>query len=235
MNNIIQLKLSLDHTEPPIWRRVLVEKEISFDELHEIIQIVMGWDNYHLYEFNINGCKISEAFEDDMDFGVKIIDSSSVTLDEFINGSKIKFKYLYDFGDGWEHSIKVEKFLNKDENLFYPICIDGELNCPPEDCGGVWGFYNLLEVIKNKKHPEHKETLEWLGEKYDALAFDKDEVNKVFKPVVKKPKSANKTATKKATKKATKTATKTTTKKEIKAATKTATKKISKKEAKQAT
>ncbi|MBW6484102.1 MAG: plasmid pRiA4b ORF-3 family protein [Vicingaceae bacterium] len=84
----------------------------------------------------------------------------------------------YDFGDSWKHLIKVENFLQKEKNVKYPICIDGELNCPPEDCGGVWGFYELLETIKNKKHPEHEEMLEWLGGQYDEEYFDKELVNK---------------------------------------------------------
>lgn len=140
----------------------------------------MGWDGGHLYEFNINGYRIGEPHKDDEGWGGKLIDASKKTIDSVISDTKGKFEYTYDFGDSWKHLIKVGKFLPKDENVRYPICIDGELNCPPEDCGGFWGFYDLLETIKNKKHPEHKEMLEWLGGHYDAKHFDKELVNKLL-------------------------------------------------------
>lgn len=178
MNDIIQLKITLKGTKPPIWRRILVDKSTSFFILHYIIQYSMGWENSHLFEFKVNGFRIGEPHQDDEGWGGKLIDATKKSLGSIISDPKGKFEYAYDFGDNWEHLIKVEKFLPKDENVKYPICIDGELNCPPEDCGGVWGFYDLLETIKNKKHPEHKDMLEWLGGKYDPEYFDKELVNK---------------------------------------------------------
>ncbi len=183
MNDIIQLKITLQGTEPPIWRRILVDKKTTFFELHHIIQIAMGWDNYHLYEFKIKDYRIGEPYKDDEGWGDKLIDASKKTLDSVISDTKVKFEYTYDFGDSWQHLIKVEKFLQKAENVKYPICIDGELNCPPEDCGGVWGFYDLMEIIKNNKHPEHNEMLEWLGGHYDAEHFNKELVNKELEPL----------------------------------------------------
>jgi len=143
----------------------------------------MGWDNSHLFEFDINGYRIGEPAIDDHDYNDGLIDATTVTLDSIINDTKEKFEYTYDFGDSWEHQIFVEKFLPRDEKTKYPICIDGKLNCPPEDCGGVWGFYDLLETIKNKKHPEHEEMLEWLGGQYDAEHFDKELVNEELRPL----------------------------------------------------
>lgn len=177
MNDIIQLKITLKGTQPPIWRRILVDKSITFSQFHYIILTTMGWDGEHLYEFKVNGSRIGEPH---IDGGGKLIDASKKYIGSVISDTKVKFEYTYDFGDNWEHLIKVEKFLPKDENVKYPICIDGELNCPPEDCGGVWGFYDLLETIKNKKHPEHKDMLEWLGGKYDPEYFDKELINKSF-------------------------------------------------------
>ncbi len=177
MNDIIQLKITLLGTKPPIWRRVLVDKATTFSTLHHIIQIAMGWANCHLHEFEINGDRIADSDEEFDDcFGEEVIDASSVTLDSIIVSTKEKFRYSYDFGDGWTHQILVEKFLPRDPNTKYPICIDGQLNCPPEDCGGIGGFYGLLDIINNKKDPSRKEMLEWLGP-YDAEYFDKDEVN----------------------------------------------------------
>lgn len=193
MNDIIQLKITLQGTKPPIWRRILVDKSTTFSLFHSIILNAMGWVGGHLYEFNINGYRIGEPHKDDEGWGGKLIDASKKSLDNIISATKGKFMYTYDFGDSWEHLIKVEKFLLKEENIKYPICIEGELNCPPEDCGGVWGFYELLETIKNKKHPENKKTLEWLGGEYDPEYFDKKEINEILKNL--KPKSTKKKRT----------------------------------------
>ena len=178
MNEIIQLKISLQGTKPLIWRRVLVENSISFFKLHYIIQCAMGWENSHLFEFNVGGLRIGEPHEDDEGWGGQLMDSVTIILSSLIKIPKEQFTYTYDFGDDWVHLIKLEKFLPIDKNLNYSICIDGELNCPPEDCGGIWGFYDMLEKLKNKKHPEYKELIDWLGKNYDPNKFDIDEVNK---------------------------------------------------------
>jgi hypothetical protein len=140
----------------------------------------MGWENRHLFEFNINGLRIGEPHEDDEGWGGKLIDSLTVPLASMIKTTKEKFTYTYDFGDDWVHMIKVEKFLPKDEKVNYSVCIGGELNCPPEDCGGIWGFYDLLEKIKDKQHPEYRELIDWLGGKYNPEHFDIDLVNKTL-------------------------------------------------------
>lgn len=186
MNDIIQLKITLSWTKPPIWRQVLVEKQTTFFELHNIIQIVMGWENYHLYEFNFKNYRIGIPDEefDDFSFGKprpKFLDAEDVTLDSMIKDVKEKFVYEYDFGDSWRHDIIVENFLHRENGLTYPTCLDGKLNCPPEDCGGIPGFYELLEIIGNKRHRERKEMLEWLGGSYDPEYFDKAEVNEKLK------------------------------------------------------
>jgi hypothetical protein len=147
------------------------------------MQIAFGWKNYHIYEFSIDGHKLG-APDDYManvasdDEGV--IDARDITLESLIVESKEKFEYEYDFGDSWTHLISVEKFLPKDPKEKYPTCIDGELGCPPEDCGGIPGFYNMLEILKDKKHPEHKETVKWVGKNFDPSVFDKEKVNKKF-------------------------------------------------------
>ena len=178
MTEIIELKISLNETQPLIWRRIQVEKNITFFELHHIIQISMGWKNCHLFEFNIHnyriGCMDEEFFEDDD----KTIDANTVTLDATLIEPNEKFQYEYDLGDGWQHLIQVEDFFPKDNKTKYPICIDGALSCPPEDCGGIGGYYNMLEIIKDKDHPEYKEIKQWLGKGYDPAKFDIGKVNK---------------------------------------------------------
>ena len=181
MQEIIQLKISLAHTKPLIWRRVLVHKDTSFFELHHIIQIVMGWKNYHLFEFNLEGFRIGEVDEEEKSDGYgsdKILQATAVKLSDIAAQPKDHINYLYDFGDGWLHQIKVEKISSIDKRVTYPICIDGEMNCPPEDCGGMGLFYHCLDVLKDKKHPEHKEISSWFNKKYDPELFDKEKVNK---------------------------------------------------------
>jgi hypothetical protein len=155
--DIIQFKITLSETNPPIWRRVLVEKNTSFKKFHHIIQAVMGWGNSHLHEFSIA--------------------KSKATLGSVITDKNQGFGYIYDFGDYWEHEIQAEKFLPMDSKVTYPICTAGKLNCPPEDCGGIPGFYNMLDILSQKRHPEKKDYLEWLGGKYDPKLFDINEIN----------------------------------------------------------
>ena len=180
MHEIIQLKIILKYSKPPIWRRVLIHKDASFHDLHNVIQSVMGWENCHLWEFDFKNAKIGLSNNEMQDFSfneVEIIDAEEITLDSCISKPKEKINYEYDFGDGWIHEIIVEKFLPKEKGTAYPICIKGKLNGPPEDCGGIWGYYNLLESIKDKTHPDHKDMLEWIGGEYDENYFDLEEIN----------------------------------------------------------
>lgn len=179
MNDIIQLKISLDDSNPLIWRRVLVRKSYSFMRLHHIIQTIMGWDSYHLFEFQIDDEQIGGGDEEMGFYEGK--NASRVKLSTYITRPKQRFSYIYDFGDWWEHTIIVEKFLPADKNTVVPVCIDGAMNAPPEDCGGIWGFYELLEILKDKNHPEHKEMSEWLGYDYDPEYFDINEINEMLR------------------------------------------------------
>jgi len=171
-----QIKISLDGIKPPIWRRVLVEGDISLDDFHNIILDAMGWEGYHLYNFRINNSLYSVVDEDD--FGLMdYIDSEEVKLSDVVYKEKQKFKYTYDFGDNWKHTILIEKILPFDDDQDYPVCIKGKRNCPPEDCGGIWGYQNLLEAIGDKNHPEHEELLEWAGGDFDPEEFSLDGIN----------------------------------------------------------
>lgn len=178
MDTILQLKISLRGTKPAIWRRVLVEKNTTFEALHDVIQIIMGWTNSHLHEFTVNGVRIGQPLDEfDADFGEGLIDEATVTLESALAPINQKFDYTYDFGDSWDHVIMVEKWLSGDTATTYPVCTGGKMNCPPEDCGGIPGFYEMLRILSDKQHPERAEMLEWLGDNYDAQAFDQSEVN----------------------------------------------------------
>ena len=177
MKPILQIKISLDKTQPLIWRRVLVPASVTFFDLHHIFQISMGWTNSHLFEFKVGDYTIGyedqrlEAFEN-------VANANAVTLDLLLIQEGKTFSYLYDFGDYWKHTVTVERILEEEAGKQYPVCIDGELRCPPEDCGSIDGFYRMLAVLQDKKHPEHKETKTWVGRGYNPEKFNMAKINK---------------------------------------------------------
>src|SRR5437588_758670 len=156
----IQIK---DIQKPPVWRRVLVPDFTTLDAFHEIIQVVFGWENYHLYQFSSKGWGSRPVYKvpDPQDYGYESEDSRATKLSEVFTDLKQTFTYIYDFGDGWIHHITLEKIL--EERIFNSKCVDGKGACPPEDCGGPWGYLNLKETLANPKHPDYKDTREWLG------------------------------------------------------------------------
>ena len=153
-----------------------MEDKISFSDLHDIIQTVMGWENDHRFSFEVNGQNIGIAFADhEINF---YKDSEKTQLWDLLKKESMRFFYTYDFGDNWEHTIVIEKILKKDSTKEYPVCIQGECACPPEDCGGVVGYEDLLEIQKDKNHPQyHDRIVGWLGTDFDSQHFDIDKVN----------------------------------------------------------
>jgi hypothetical protein len=177
--NICQLKVTLDHSKPPIWRRLLVPGNINLFELHAIIQLSMGWTNSHLHMFRIGEEVYGEPEGDEFgDLGTK--DETRYKLDKVANHQGIKFHYEYDFGDGWEHTVLVEKIIPAEKGSIYPVCIGGKRACPPEDVGGMWGYEDLLNAIADPHNEEHDNVLEWVGGNFDPEEFDLDEINKVL-------------------------------------------------------
>ncbi len=182
---IYQLKITLKDLQPPIWRRVQVESNVTLEHLHWVIQISMGWTNSHLHSFTIQEIEYGVPMpEFDFD-GVPVHNEKTVILSKIIPSEKFKFSYLYDFGDSWEHEVFIETLLEADPEIDYPVCIQGKRACPPEDCGGVWGYQNFLQVIQDSNHPEHEEMLEWVGGFYDPEDAELDEVNYGLKMIPK--------------------------------------------------
>jgi hypothetical protein len=175
--NVYQLKVTLRGSKPPIWRRLQVNSDISLYKLHQILQVVMGWFDSHLHQFIVHG-EYYGTSDPDFDFEVK--NEIRVKLNQVISKVNEKFIYEYDFGDSWEHVILLEKILPLDKEVAYPICLAGKRACPPEDCGGIWGYYNLLEAIQDPKHPEHDEMLEWVEGNFDPEEFDLDVINRNY-------------------------------------------------------
>lgn len=172
--SVYQLKITLKEIKPPIWRRVLVESDITLYDLHQVIQQSMGWDDYHLHEFRIAGEHFGAP---DPDGFVEVIDDAKTRLHQVIRGEKMKFLYEYDFGDGWRHEIVVEKVLPAEKEGVYPVCLKGKRACPPEDVGGPWGYAEFLEAIADPENSQHEDMLEWVGGEFDPEAFDLEMVN----------------------------------------------------------
>jgi len=182
---VYQLHVQLDGTAPVIWRRFLVKNNLTFYQLHEHLQVIMGWLHCHLFQFHAGrDLYISLPSEDDLGFG-EILDARKMRLSEFLEKKGDKIVYEYDFGDSWEHRVKVEKVLGPSEVTGpVPWCLEGVGACPPEDCGGVWGFENLKEILRDPKHEEHKQRKEWLDgyyPDYDPNKFSLDDVNEILK------------------------------------------------------
>ncbi len=184
-NEVYQLKITLRDVRPPVWRRVLVTDATTLHQLHWIVQAAMGWTNSHLHQFIIDEEYYSEPMLEVDDWGPEVKNEKRVRLSALGLEPKRKFTYEYDFGDSWRHEILVEKVLALEAVGRYPQCVAGKRACPPEDCGGVWGYERFLEVIKDEDDPEHEEMLEWAGGSFDPEAFNLEEVNQELKGIAR--------------------------------------------------
>jgi len=151
------LHVALEDISPPIWRRLLVPCALSLKRTHTVIQRAMGWQNQHLYEFT-KLCSVAPAV------GAKLL-------------------YEYDFGDGWQHDVVVEAIVAPEDGVRYPTCVAGKRACPPEDCGGPYGYIELLKALADPGHPEHEDKVDWIGDDFDPEAFNLDEVNALLRRI----------------------------------------------------
>lgn len=175
--SLYQLKVTLLGTKPPVWRRLVVPDNLTLADLHQVLQVAMGWDSvgwdYHLHEFNVNGVAFGDPTHSEGWDGVT--DEYQVRLGEVADqGSRLG--YWYDFGDDWRHRVVVEKVLDGGAGPVAASCVAGRMACPPEDCGGVWGYEALLEVLADPSHPDYEQMAEWAGE-IDPETFDREAVN----------------------------------------------------------
>jgi hypothetical protein len=176
---VYQIKVSLRGVKPQIWRRLLVASSASLDTLHDILQTAMGWSGGHLHQFvTPDGACYSALDPEYRDESSE--DESRFCLNQLLRREKDWIVYEYDFGDGWEHKIVLEKILPFDGAATVPSCAGGKRACPPEDCGGVWGYGRLLEVIGDPAHSEHAEMLEWVDDGFDPERFDVERINAIL-------------------------------------------------------
>jgi hypothetical protein len=169
---IARLKITLDDVEPTVLRRIEVPLAIRLDRLHLTIQAAMGWTNSHLYELRARDVGWGAP---DPDWADGPLDASKAKLVDVLEDVGVKtLRYLYDFGDGWEHTIKIERLLDSEPGVIYPRLIDATGRCPPEDVGGPWGYAELLAAIDDPKHERHAELGDWIGDDFDPKGASAD-------------------------------------------------------------
>jgi len=173
---LYELKVVIKRIDPPIWRLIQVPPRTSLKRMHKILQIAMGWTNSHLHMFTVDG---HEYGEPDPEYDFEVLDEAKITLEKIFAGGVKSFQYEYDMGDSWMHDITLKRQIESEETK--PGCTKGARSCPPEDCGSVPGYYNVLEAISDPKHEEHDAMLEWVGEGYDPEAFDPAAVDRALK------------------------------------------------------
>jgi len=182
MNNtksgsIYRLKISIRDIRPPVWRRIEIPGDASLGVLHNVLQTAFGWTDSHLHQFEIgDSCFGGADPYGGETWGPPVRDEGQARLNEVV-GRRKRFLYEYDFGDSWEHEILIEKVLSAEPGATYPRCTAGRRACPPEDCGGPWGYADLLAAVADPDDSEHADMLEWLDPEFDPEEFDRDAVN----------------------------------------------------------
>jgi hypothetical protein len=175
--SVYQIKVTLLHSRPPIWRRLEVDSGVTLDRLHNTLQMVMGWTNSHLHGFRLpssqKGARHRLA-------PMENADEKATRLGELLRRPRDWLVYDYDFGDSWEHEVLLEDIRPGPPSTRLPMVLAGRGACPPEDVGGLSGYYHFLEVIKDPNHPEHEDMLEWAGKDFDPSAFDVQDINRAF-------------------------------------------------------
>ena len=180
-DQVLQFKIRLQGSRPRIWRRFQVDN-VTLGDFHMVIQFIMGWDNSHLHQFDIDRVFYEPAMMiEDFGFGPAPKNENSYMLSDVLpkkmeGKDKFWFSYIYDMGDDWHHEVTFEGYQPRQPNTNYPICMGGENACPPEDVGGMWGFYDFLNAISDPTDSDHEHFVEWIGE-YDPIHFDADEIN----------------------------------------------------------
>lgn len=171
----LQLHIELRGSKPKIWRRVLVPETITLAKLHAVIQAVFGWGDGHLHEFNVGEERFGTP-DPEYDTWGEIRNERTTQLASALGGART-MNYVYDFGDNWQHRIKVEKTLDPAPAGTLPVCVAGANATPPDDCGGIYGYYDFVEAVSDPAHPEHAEMSEWIGRPWDVNEFDLDRVD----------------------------------------------------------
>ncbi len=165
------LRVELQYIKPVIWRRIIVPGSIRLGKLHVVLLLAMGWEGGHLHEFIFGEYNYGEPDDSGFPSDPPLLNEARITLAKALGALK-SFTYIYDYGDNWRHRIKVEKALVPDPDMRWPLCLDGQNACPPEDVGGAPGYADFLAAISDPAHEEHDHFLKWCGGGFDPAAFD---------------------------------------------------------------
>jgi len=175
-NDIAVLRIELENIEPVIWRRVAVRTSINLKALHSVIQAAMGWLDCHLWEFTAGELKFGMLLPNDPDWNERIENAVKTKLSALLNGGVREIGYVYDMGDNWQHRVFVEKLNTAETGALYPRFLGGERRCPPEDCGGMPGYYEFLSNIASKQNKKRKAALDWYGAPCDPDQIDEQQI-----------------------------------------------------------
>jgi hypothetical protein len=175
---IYQTQVSLRDVRPAIWRRILLRSDVSLARLHKILQALMGWYDYHLYQFQIRGKTHGPPREDDDDYGKR--ESVRIEVSTVFANGPDTILYEYDFGDGWEVDIQVEDMLPPAKQKWDAVCVDGARHGPPEDCGGPHRYQSMVAALKKGTGKEYEEYIEWIGKRFDPGYFGVREMNRAL-------------------------------------------------------
>jgi hypothetical protein len=170
-------KVDLLNSEPLVTRTFKVSSETTLYLMHHIIQAVMGWKNYHLYEFSINNLLFADIRLVDEEFG-DFTDVKTIQLEDVFSKTGTKATYLYDFGDGWKHQLELIEISNEPQNELLPAFISGQNTCPPEDSGGVYRYLEIIEILGDPSHEEYESIKEWLGPKFNPVKLNSHSITK---------------------------------------------------------
>lgn len=167
-----RILITLRGSKPRIWRRVLVPPSFSLLKVHQVIQAAMGWQECHLHEFIVGREHFGEPHPE---YEMEMQDHARIRLEQALPQTGASMIYVYDFGDGWQHAVKLEAVVTTDDPL--PVCLGGANACPPEDSGALFGYYDKLKIMADHKHPDHADIKAWMGP-FDPAAFDLEAVNR---------------------------------------------------------
>jgi hypothetical protein len=187
VTGIVRLTILLENTDPTIWRCVDISADTTLRDLHDVIQAVMGWENAHLYQFEVGGGLLDGL---GLGMGSAAPGIKETSLANLVTQGVEQFRYVYDMGDDWGHALHLESAPEADSEAVYPRFIAGAGRCPPEDIGGLPGFYHFLKVMRNTRHPEHRELKEWHGGPFDPKAMDAANIRRRLKELSPRPRPA---------------------------------------------
>jgi pRiA4b ORF-3-like protein len=187
---VLRIKIVLLGTKPPIWRRVLVPAEFTLAQLHDVVQAAMGWEDCHLHQFYIGKQRFGVPDPNERFLGGSLtLNEKKTRLANLLNTVGAKATYIYDLGDSWEHALTVEKILPAELDVPNPHCTEGKLAAPPEDCGGIPGFYHMMEALADPNHEDHEDMRDWT-DSFDPEAFSLEAVNKRMRKVFRAPRTS---------------------------------------------